>query len=336
MMKMNLLQIWVLGALAIPAVAADELLPWLERSNAVFSVHEAAAAADMNALRIAAVDKSMLNMPDEMGNTALDIAAAAGQVVAVQYLIGAGAAASERTLSVAATPEIRELVMGSVMKRRLELQLCEGVASRNVSEVRKLLAMGVSPNALTYDHQMSVLMMAAGDAKIDMVNILLENGADPNYVNTQSKSVLHIAAAYGSADVVTRLLAAGAEPMVQGSNGATPLHDAVWSHNTETVKALLPAYRAQNFNPDGQRNGFPIVMAVRDGNQPIVQLFLAAGTNLRHEQFIKQSPLIEAVLYSREEIARLLIAAGADPDARDDKGKSARDYAELKKLNLFK
>lgn len=318
------------------AVTADELQPWLERSNGIFSAHEAAAVGDMHALRAATADKSGLNMIDEMGNTALDIAAAHGHAAAVQYLIGAGVAATERTLSVAATPAIRDMVMGSVKARRLELQLCEGVASGNVPEVRKLLALGVSPNSLTNDHQMSVLMQAAGAGKIWMVRILLENGANPNYVNPQSKTVLHVAAAEGTADVVKALLDAGASPHAQGSNGATALHDAVWQRNADTVKALLPSYQALNFNPDGQRNGYPLHMAVCDGNREIVKLFLEAGTDLRHKQFDDQPPLIAAVLYGRVEIARMLLAAGADPDACDATGKSARDYAAVKMPGLFK
>ncbi len=335
-MKACHLQIWMMEALAAAAVTADELQPWLERSNGIFSVHEAAAVGDMSALVAATADKAGLNMTDEKGNTALDIAAAAGHAEAVQHLIGAGAAATERTLAAAATPAIRKMVMGAVTARRLELQLCEGVASGNVPEVRKLLALGVSPNALTNDHQMSVLMQAAGAGKVWMVRILLENGANPNYVSPQSKTVLHVAAAGGTGEVVTRLLAAGADPLAQGSNGATALHDAVWCRNTETVKALLHAYRAQNFNPDGQRNGLPLTMAVRDGNRAIVKLFLEAGTDLRHPQFEAQPPLIEAVLYGRVEIARMLLAAGADPDARDADGKSARDYAVVKMPGLFK
>ncbi|MBQ3218622.1 MAG: ankyrin repeat domain-containing protein [Akkermansia sp.] len=335
-MKTPILQILIGAAWLSPfSGAADELMPWLERSNGVFSVHEAAAAGDMNALRAAAVDKLTLNMADEQGRTPLDIAAASGHVEAVRHLIACGATATEQTLRLAANAASKQVVQSALHMRNLELQLCEAVASRNVPEVRRLLAQGVSSNALTHDHQQSVLMQAAGTGRIWMLRILLENGADPNYVNAQTKSVLHVAAATGTAEIVRRLLAAGADPLVQGSNGATPLHDAVWMRNVATVQALLPAYKAQNYNPDGGRNGLPLLMAIAGGNTAVVQAFIDAGTDLRGACFEKHPPLAEAVKAGRVEISRVLYKAGADPDAKDSTGKSARDYAAGKMPHIF-
>lgn len=335
-MKTFFLQLIASAALLVPCVfGSDELLPWLQRSNGVFSVHEAAERGDMDVLRSAVVDKLTLNMEDELGRTPLDIAAAHGHTAVVSHLIASGASAGTRTLALAANPATKKILQGALRQRELELQLCEAVASRNVSEVRKLLAQGVSPNALTHDHQQSVLMLASGTGSIWMVRVLLESGADPNYVNPQTKSVLHIAATTGTPDVVKCLLAAGADPMLQGSNGATPLHDAVWVRNPDTVKALLPAYKAQNYNPDGGRNGLPLFMAIESGNLAIVQAFIDAGTDLRGSCFDRIPPLTSAVRSGREEIARALYKAGANPDAVDEKGKSARDYAAAKMPYIF-
>lgn len=332
---MNCLTYLLISALPLAPAEADELLPWLQRSNGVYSAHEAAAAGDMNALRVAVTDKSTLNMPDELGNTPLDLAVAAGHVAAVNHLIGEGATATERTLSLAQSPAVQHAVQGALSLRRQELRLCEHVAGGQVAQVRKLMALGVDPNCLTHDHQMSVLMQAARDGKVEIVQILLESGANPDYVNPQTKSVLHVAAADGTPEVVTALLEGGANPMARGSNAATPLHDAVWERNAATVKALLPAYRAQNYNPDGGRNGLPLIMAIQGGNKEIVQAFIEAGTDLRHPMFRKVPPLTVAVQYRREPIARMLLAAGADPDAQDEKGKSARDYAAEMMPQLF-
>lgn len=335
MMRMNCLTYLLTSVLSLTPAVADELLPWLQRSNGVYSVHEAAAAGDMNELREAVTDKSTLNMPDELGNTPLDLAVAAGHVAAVNHLIAEGATATERTLSLAQSAEVQNAVQGALAHRRLELQLCEHVAGGRAAEVRKLLALGVAPNCQTHDHQMSVLMQAAREGKVEMVQILLENGANPNYVNPQTKSVLHVAAADGTPEVITALLAGGANPMARGSNAATPLHDAVWVRNVATVRALLPAYRAQNYNPDGERNGLPLIMAIQGGNREIVQAFIEAGTDMQHPMFHKMPPLTVAVQYRREQIARMLLAAGADADAQDAKGKSARDYAAESMPQLF-
>ncbi len=335
-MKFPFLPLILSVAVSMPLMAAeDELAAWLKRSNAVFSAHEAAAVGDIRVLQTAVADKLTLNMPDETGKTPLDIAAANGQVGAVVYLLGSGASPSEQTLRLAANQAIRESVQGALQIRNREVQLCEAVACDNTAEVRKLLSMGVSANALTYDHQQSVLMQAAGNQKTEMVKVLLDAGASPNYVNPQTKSVLHIAAAHGNSEVVKLLLNAGANPMAEASNGATPLHDAVWSQNLATVKALLPAYKSQNYNPDGERNGRPLNMAVHAGRLDIVQAFIDAGTDLRGASFKDEPPLVEAVLYRRLDVARALLKAGADPDAKDKRGSTAREYAVTKMPELF-
>ena len=335
-MKFPFVPIILSAAVVMPLMATeDDLSAWLNRSNAVFSAHEAAAAGDIRVLQTAAADKLTLNMPDETGKTALDIAAANGQVGAVVYLIGCGASPSEQTLRLATNQAIRDAVKGALQARNREVQLCEAVACNNTAEVRKLLSLGVSSNALTYDHQQSVLMQAAGNKNTQMVKMLLDAGASPNYVSPQSKSVLHVAAAYSNAEVVKMLLDAGADPMAEGSNGATPLHDAVWSQNLATVKELLPAYKSLNYNPDGKRNGRPLNMAVRDGRMDMVQAFIDAGTDMRGECFKGEPPLVEAVLYHRTAVARALLKAGADPDAKDKRGKTAREYAVTKMPELF-
>ena len=326
---------FVIAGMIFPFAVADELDSWLTRSNGVFSIHEAAATGDEYAVRVAAMDKATLNMPDELGRTPLDIAVMNGHEFAAAHLIACGAAASEQTLALASTQATRDVVMGSLKKRQLEIQLCEAVASNNMPEVRRLLAQGVNADALTHDYQMSVLMAAVQARRVQMVQLLLDNGADVNYVNVQSKSVLHIAAAYADGDIVHRLLAAGANPMMKANNDATPLHDAVWQHNLSTVKALLPSYTAVNYNPDGGRNGLPLMMAISNGSVDIVRAFIAAGTNLRGACFEKMPPLVWAVMRGRENIARELLKAGADPDACDMKGQSARDYAAMKMPNLF-
>lgn len=298
------------------------------------SVYEAAESGNMQALRAIVEDKADTNAPDEQGRTPLDIAVAAGHAEAVAFLIANGASPTMRTMSLVTTPEVLEVLQAALDARNLELQLSEAVASGNLPEARRLLAQGVSANALTPDNQMSVLMQAVKARRIWMVRVLLENGADPNYVNPQSKSVLHIAATDAGGPIVRRLLAAGANPMAAGSNRVTPLHDAVWANNADTVRALLPAYRAQNFNPDGM-NGLPLIMAITKGNRSMVRDFIAAGTDLRGECFNENPPLAVAVKAGRVHIARDLLRAGADPDAKDSEGRSARDYAAMNGMNLF-
>ncbi|MFN2527199.1 MAG: ankyrin repeat domain-containing protein [Candidatus Baltobacteraceae bacterium] len=75
------------------------------------------------------------------------------------------------------------------------------------------------------------------------VELLLENGADPNVVARNHSRVrpLHSAVAGRDLACVQHLLAAQAEPNVQQAGGFTPLHSAAEHGDTEIYDALIAA-----------------------------------------------------------------------------------------------
>lgn len=66
------------------------------RSNSIYSLHEAAAAGDLNTLRQRLSGEVKIDQQDEFGNTALDIATKANQQEAVKLLLKAGASRSAK------------------------------------------------------------------------------------------------------------------------------------------------------------------------------------------------------------------------------------------------
>ncbi|MGB0834372.1 MAG: ankyrin repeat domain-containing protein [Psychrobium sp.] len=90
------------------------------------------------------------------------------------------------------------------------------------------------------------LLVASREGYIDVVKLLLENGADqtiPGY--TMNAIPFHKAGYMGHPEIVSLLLAAPKADQVinaQGpNNGYTPLHDAIWHGNTEAAKHLIDA-----------------------------------------------------------------------------------------------
>jgi len=121
------------------------------------------------------------------------------------------------------------------------------VASR-VSEVRY------------YDHKIfhwlyvgdTALHLAAAGYRVEIVQLLLASGSDPNaFMNMRHSGPLHYAAdgyigdpAYDpkrQVQTIERLLAAGAEVNAQDKNGATPLHRAVRTRCAAAARFLLKA-----------------------------------------------------------------------------------------------
>ncbi len=58
---------------------------------------------------------------------------------------------------------------------------------------------------------------------LEVVNILIENGADVNSVDAYGDSILHSAAYYGHSDLISILLDNNANPDLKNANGETPL-----------------------------------------------------------------------------------------------------------------
>ncbi|CAI8017377.1 Protein TANC2, partial [Geodia barretti] len=88
----------------------------------------------------------------------------------------------------------------------------------------------------------SPLYVASQEGHSDVVDILLEAGADVHQATTKVCDVpLGIAAEKGHTETVQRLLEAGANVNHQNKSGVTALLYAGWKGHSEVVKLLLGA-----------------------------------------------------------------------------------------------
>lgn len=130
-----------------------------------------------------------------------------------------------------------------------------------------------------------------GDSEI--LDEFIKAGFDLNTQDEKGYTALILAAYHGHGAMVGRLIEASADPCVQDKRGNTALMGAVFKGELAIAKRLLDAGCA----PD-QRN--------------------ASG----------QTAAMYAALFQREELLTALQARGADLQARDGFGNSARSLAE--------
>ncbi|KAH3762474.1 ketosteroid isomerase [Pelomyxa schiedti] len=114
------------------------------------------------------------------------------------------------------------------------------VTSNNLVSVQQLLSMGADPNSRN-PSGMTLLMIAAGRGYMQMVDLLLNAGADPTWLDSRmGTTALHMACQGGNPDIVTMLAEHGAFLDLQAArNGHTALMDAVWYKNPDAVQRLV-------------------------------------------------------------------------------------------------
>lgn len=146
----------------------------------------------------------------------------------------------------------------------------------------------------------------------------------------QINNLLFEAARKGCVDALAPLAKAGASPAARDRMGNTALALAAKSGRLSFVKALLDADRPavsgqlERANVDGST---PLVQAALADRIDVAKLLLDAGANAAAANAHGETALSAAAFNADAALAELLLARGAAPDAADATGKSVIVYA---------
>jgi ankyrin repeat protein len=105
----------------------------------------------------------------------------------------------------------------------------------SLEKVKSLLLKGANPSTVGAIHK------ASANGNMDIIQVLLEHGADVDVQDLGGQTALHYAAGYGYQDVVRTLLGSGADVMVEEDNGRTALDYADQNGNKAVVQLLEKA-----------------------------------------------------------------------------------------------
>ena len=174
-----------------------------------------------------------------------------------------------------------------------EEKLWSAAQDGNVEKITRLLSIGLlDVNSIPKYLYTTPLMIAALKGHKDVVNLLLNKGAEIDKGDDYDRTSLHVAATWGNLHVVELLLEGGAQHNSRTRDGLTPLH---W--------------------------------AAEGGHKDVVEVLIDYGTDVDIKDYHGCTPLTWAAMSGHMDTVHLLLKMGGDPNARNLRGETPLEGA---------
>lgn len=192
--------------------------------------------------------------------------------------------------------------------------------SGHTDMVQYLLELGADPNTQT-EQGVTPLMYASQWGYRDIAELLLKNGANPNLAPFDGNTALHASVKAGNDSIAELLLDYNAEVNVANRKGLTPLHYAVWYGFPYLTDLLI--YHGADVNAQDNHGNTPLMLAVYNGTNLCTTLLLESGANPDIQDNEGKSPLMVAAQFNDTLLSKLLLSYNADIKLHDKKNATA-------------
>lgn len=192
----------------------------------------------------------------------------------------------------------------------------------------------LTENALYVDvpdiYGSSVLMTASKLNKLDLVELLLDLGADVEFKNGSGKTSLMVACYHGNLECARALINRGASWLTLDLSGFSALHYAVDGGQVSVVKyALSDGVPVDTVHSSTLSGWTPLMrLACVSGSAMVGRVLIDHGADINRRDREGKGTLMLAALNGFDELVQVLLDNGADPLARTEHGKTALDIAE--------
>ncbi|XP_014326553.2 ankyrin repeat and SOCS box protein 2-like [Xiphophorus maculatus] len=298
------------------------------------AIHQAAWFGQDSCLRmLLSAQPGMVNKRTSRGETPLLVAVSRVQLGCVQVLLENGAdpeipnyeketplyKACERNSAAIVAALLNHGVAVNTRCIQGWTALQETVVRSNLEICDMLLKAGAKLN-LRNMYGITPLFTAAQNGQMAALRFLIKHGADVNTQADDGATALYEAAKMGHQEVVQMLLSLKADANKPGKTGMLPLHIAAQRGSDAIVSMLIPVTSKARVRRTGIS---PLHLAAERNRDDVLEMLIEAGFDVNAQLSEERTRLYEdrrstalyfAVINNNTEAARMLLAAGADPN----------------------
>ena len=193
--------------------------------------------------------------------------------------------------------------------------------------VEYLLDHGADPNSGSQFGN-TPFQYAAEKGYISIIEKLIEKGVNIEQTEKYGKQTALISTAYkGKTEMVKFLLEKGANIHATDSRGNTALFHAAWNGHLDIIKLLLE--KGSVLDQRNSMNWNALLQTILEGHEESFNFLLARGSEFEfHEKEKGATPLMIAAWKGCLPIVKKLLEKGADHLEKDSSGKTVMDYAQ--------
>lgn len=214
-------------------------------------------------------------------------------------------------------------------KEQIDNLLLEGVSQNRVWMVRRALKEGADAN-------LADLWEGERPATTNWLIQRLQKLLYGHVFYADGPPVLYVALQRREVDIVQALLEAGANPNAVMSTGAMVFTEA-FSGTSGLDAKLLRLLLEHGVNPNTRIDDAPLLFTLmqlpyttypQEERRELVRLLIAYGANLEARNRFGETPLIRAVSSNNIAIAKILLQYGARPNVHEPDGETPLDIAK--------
>ncbi|XP_029359730.1 B-cell lymphoma 3 protein homolog [Echeneis naucrates] len=178
------------------------------------------------------------------------------------------------------------------------------------------------------------LHLAVITQQMNMVEVLLNAGADPAALDRNGQTALHLCCEYNQRDCLAALLSQPIPPTCLESRnyeGLSPLHLAVLRGHKDLARMLLEA--GADINAMDIKSGqSPLMHAVESNNADMVHFLIENGCDVNNQSYSGNTALHGACGRGQVDTVRLLLKSGADSSLKNYHNDTPVMVAKNKKI----